>query len=180
LDKGTAMEANPYAAPGAVVEDSYAFDANDLEARKASRWQRLGAAFLDGIVISLCMMPVFFQSFAAYNARVHGQTPPAFALSGYMVFCFVLALVVIVVNCILLSRNAQTIGKKLLGIKIVRTDGSQATLGRIFLTRYLPIRLFGFIPLVGPIITIVDVLMIFGDERRCLHDRIADTIVVND
>lgn len=174
------MEANPYAAPSAVVEDRYAFDANDLEARKASRWQRLGAAFLDGIVIALCMMPVFFQSFATYNARVHGAVPPAFAVSGYMFFCLFLGLAVIAVNCVLLSRNGQTIGKKLLSIKIVRTDGSQATLGRIFLTRYLPIRLFGFIPFVGPIISIVDVLMIFGDEKRCLHDRIADTIVVND
>ena len=35
----------------------------------------------------------------------------------------------------LVQRNAQTIGKKLMGIKVARKDGSRATLARIFLLR---------------------------------------------
>ena len=35
----------------------------------------------------------------------------------------------------LVKRNSQTIGKKLVGIKVVRSDGSHASLGRIFWLR---------------------------------------------
>ena len=43
-----AMEANPYAAPAAVVDDVAAWDAYDLENRKAGRGKRRGAASAAG------------------------------------------------------------------------------------------------------------------------------------
>ena len=48
-----------------------------------------------------------------------------------------------------------------------------------FLLRMLVNRLIGGIPCVGPIYTIVDILFIFGEERRCLHDQLAGTYVVD-
>jgi len=36
----------------------------------------------------------------------------------------------------------------------------------------------GFIPGIGTIVSLVDVLMIFGQDQRCLHDRIAGTKVI--
>jgi uncharacterized RDD family membrane protein YckC len=72
------------------------------------------------------------------------------------------------------ARNGQTIGKKLLGIKVVRSDGSKASLGRIFWLRNVVNTVLGFIPLYG----IVDLLLIFGEARQCVHDKIADTIVI--
>jgi len=38
--------------------------------------------------------------------------------------------------------------------------------------------LLNAIPFIGNIIALVDPLMIFGDERRCLHDHIAGTKVI--
>ena len=35
-----------------------------------------------------------------------------------------------------------------------------------------------WIPLIGTVFSLVDVGFIFGKERRCLHDRIAGTCVV--
>jgi uncharacterized RDD family membrane protein YckC len=72
------------------------------------------------------------------------------------------------------SRNGQSIGKKLTGIKVVRADGSKASLGRIVLLRNLLNLLLNMIPLYG----LVDALMIFGDRQQCAHDKIADTIVI--
>jgi len=37
-----------------------------------------------------------------------------------------------------------------------------------------------FIPLFGQIDAIVNSLLIFRESRKCLHDNIADTIVVKD
>ena len=80
----------------------------------------------------------------------------------------------------LVHRNGQTIGKKMLGIKVVRTDGSRATVARIFWMRNVPFLLLGAIPLyIGDLFTLADSLLIFRASNQCLHDQFADTIVIN-
>ena len=46
--------------------------------------------------------------------------------------------------------------------------------GGIFWLRNVVNGLLGIIPLYG----IIDALFIFGESRQCLHDKIADTIVI--
>ena len=72
-------------------------------------------------------------------------------------------LVVIVIMIVLISRNAQTIGKKLMGIKIARTDGSRATLARIFWLRYLLNTAISMVPFFGGLYALIDIL---DDLRR--------------
>jgi uncharacterized RDD family membrane protein YckC len=60
----------------------------------------------------------------------------------------------------------------------VRSDGSPASFGRIVGLRYLPTSLITLIPVVGMFYALLDCLLIFRRSRRCLHDNIADTIVV--
>jgi uncharacterized RDD family membrane protein YckC len=84
-----------------------------------------------------------------------------------------------VITYVLVQRNGQTIAKKLLGIKVVRLDGSRASVGRIFWLRNVVNTLITVVPLFGALYALLDTLWIFGEERRCLHDKIADTIVVN-
>jgi uncharacterized RDD family membrane protein YckC len=75
-------------------------------------------------------------------------------------------------------KNGQTIGKRIVGIKVVRTDFSRATLGRIFWLRNVVNAIPGAIPYVGNVYGLVDHLFIFGESRQCVHDKIADTVVV--
>ena len=60
----------------------------------------------------------------------------------------------------LVYRNAQTIGKKLVGIKVARTDGSRASLARIFWLRnvvnQLVTMVLAFVPFVGGFYPLVD------------------------
>jgi uncharacterized RDD family membrane protein YckC len=84
----------------------------------------------------------------------------------------------LVLTILFVSRNSQTIGKKMLGIKVVRTDGSRASFGRIFWLRNVVNTLPSFIPLVGNFYGLVDSLLIFSEKQQCVHDKIADTIVV--
>jgi uncharacterized RDD family membrane protein YckC len=69
----------------------------------------------------------------------------------------------------------QSLGKRLLGIKVVRTDGSPIELWRLVLLRNLAIQALGQL---GGFIGFIDALMIFRRDQRCLHDHFAGTIVV--
>jgi uncharacterized RDD family membrane protein YckC len=172
------MESNPYAAPAAVVEDVVGSHADDLESRKAGRGKRLGAAIIDGLT-NLPWLGLFVGAGVMYyNATRQGF--PAPHTGGMLIFLgFVLMLGVFVVNCVMVHQSGQTIGKRMLEIAMVRTDGSPITLLRYIFLRVVPVVLLGMIPLVGRFVGLIDPLLIFGKERRCLHDLIADTIVVD-
>jgi uncharacterized RDD family membrane protein YckC len=75
----------------------------------------------------------------------------------------------------LCSTLGQTLGKRMMGIKVLRTDGSPVDLVRLILLRNV---VPWFINSACGLFFLVDGLFIFTDERRCLHDQIADTIVV--
>ncbi len=76
----------------------------------------------------------------------------------------------------LLVTTGQSLGKRTMGIKVVRTDGSPVDLGRlIFLRNVVP----WFAGVVScNLFSLADPLFIFTADRRCLHDHIADTQVV--
>ncbi|GGY26155.1 RDD family protein [Rhodanobacter panaciterrae] len=171
------MESNPYAAPAAVVDDVAAWDAYDLENRKAGRGKRLGAALLDGLVNLIWLLPIIWGVTMALDVR-RGLKPAA-PMVGVVLLGLILLIGIFVVNCIMIHRSGQTIGKRALDIAIVRTDGNRVGLGRYIFLRVVPITLIGMIPVVGKLCTLADVLLIFGKERRCVHDLLADTIVVD-
>jgi len=79
----------------------------------------------------------------------------------------------------LLVTRSQSIGKVLLKTRIVRCDGTHASAFRILGLRHGVIFLMTVLSLVATIFSLVDCLLIFRKSRRCLHDLIADTTVVN-
>jgi uncharacterized RDD family membrane protein YckC len=85
------------------------------------------------------------------------------------------------VQVFLLHKHGQTIGKRILKIKIVRlVDGMNGGIVTNIFKRALPLLLVGLIPIIGNVVGILGPLMIFKDRKRqCLHDLIAGTIVVN-
>ena len=76
------------------------------------------------------------------------------------------------------GEAAPPLGKRLLGIRIVRGDGSRATLGRLVVRRYLPVYLVQALPTIGIGASLLDQVFVFRASRRCLHDDIADTKVI--
>ena len=91
---------------------------------------------------------------------------------------FVLTLMI--VQIYLLSAHGQTIGKKLVGVRIVKqeTEENGGFLTNIVMRSILP-GIIGSIPFLGLFFSIVNLLFIFREDRRCLHDLIAGTIVVS-
>ncbi len=166
---------NPYAPPQAAVADIAAPGG----AEKGGRGTRLVAAIVDGFVaMAMIYVPLLIGGgmSGAFNMAGSGNSVAfmtalmtgggVFALIGFLAWC--------VITYMLVKRNGQTIAKKWMGIKVVRADGSPASVGRIFWLRNFVNGILGIIPLYG----IIDLLWIFGEESRCLHDKIADTIVI--
>jgi hypothetical protein len=57
-------------------------------------------------------------------------------------------------------------------------EGRKPAFGRLIGLRIRDCWAIGLVPIIGPIYSIVDVLFIFRDDRRCIHDHIAGTRVV--
>ncbi|WP_425395756.1 RDD family protein [Aeoliella sp.] len=173
-------EQNPFASPLAA-NDLRVPDAPDMSPL-AGRGTRLGAALIDVVILA----PLGFAIGAAEAIVLisAGVDPAALQSPGLLLNLVSQVLgfgLFLAVNGYLLATNGQTVGKKLLGIKIVRTDGSRADFSRLTVRRYLPMSLLLLIPVFGIVVAgLVDPLMIFRGSRKCLHDEIADTVVVVD
>jgi uncharacterized RDD family membrane protein YckC len=171
---------NRYAPPRSEVSDIVPLD--QPGSVLAGRGSRLAAAVIDGLIFTLPLTPAYFTAFGAAfrsgHATVLGFWAAVFATGMLFYIGSLIDIVLWVVVAVMVHRNAQSIGKKLCGIKVARTDGSRATLGRIFWLRNVLNSAFRFVPVIGPLYGLIDILMIFGEQRRCCHDYIADTIVV--
>jgi uncharacterized RDD family membrane protein YckC len=177
---------NNYAPPQSVVAD---ISSTDVPFEKATRLSRLLAVIIDAVLFSIPFIPLYT---AVISAGIHSRAhPQAFmaawlgAMAGAGIFLYIGGLVylaLIIVTIVLVHRNAQTIGKKLVGIKVARKDGSRASLARIFWMRNVLNSLVGIVllivPFIGGFYSLIDAVMIFGEQRRCCHDYIADTIVI--
>jgi uncharacterized RDD family membrane protein YckC len=167
--------------PSAPVADQAEVQALVLAERGARFWAKcVDWLTLLGLVLGAGLVSVLtVPAMLAYRKAGGSATGLHLVAAAVMGLSLVLGGIALVVwNCIWLHQYGQTVGKRALGIRIVRSDGGRATLGRIFALRYLPVTLLGAIPYVGPLISLVDVLLIFRDSRQCMHDQIADTIVV--
>ena len=163
---------DPYAPPSAqVAAPTYA---SGLEAPLADRGSRLGAQLLNG----LTLVPGVILA-GVGGAITENETG---TLTPVGIACIVLgiiyAIVILVINLRLLGRQGQSLGKKWAKVRVVRTDGSPASLGRQIGLRYIVNAIPGAIPMVGSVYGLVDILFIFRGDRRCIHDMIADTKVV--
>jgi uncharacterized RDD family membrane protein YckC len=90
-----------------------------------------------------------------------------------------LVVVLLLGNVILLTVRGQSVGKLLTGIQIVRaSDGGRAGFVKAVLLRWFLFAIIESIQFIGPVLTLANIFMIFRQDRRCLHDLVADTRVV--
>lgn len=172
MNENSSSTSNPYATPQADLSVQRAPD----EAELAGRGRRFGAAFIDGIIMNILVLGPVIAFVGGWSNYLEAAQAGSYMLTlGSVIFGFI---VYLLVNGYFLAKDSQSIGKKLLGIKIVRTDGSKADFVRIVTRRLLPLYAAGLIPKVGPYLGLVDALFIFRKSKKCLHDDIADTVVI--
>lgn len=172
---------NPYL-PTAVLGASPLLAARSGGRTLAGRGARLGAALLDNLFIFLCLIPVIPVYVRIVEAGATGADPSTvlggsdplmFGISG------LLLLALVIFQLVLLSRSGQTLGKRICRARIVRyEDGGQAGFVKAVLLRGFVPGLIGAIPVLGPVFSIVNICFIFREDKRCIHDLIAGTHVV--
>ncbi|HKN79469.1 MAG TPA: RDD family protein [Lysobacter sp.] len=143
------------------------------DAQLAGRGERLAAALIDALIASAVYIPIAFAT-GILSAVWHHQATigmlASSALLGFVVF--------VLVQAWPLAETAQTWGKRAMGIRIVMLDGTQPTLATLLFKRYLPWQAVSALPGIGSLASLVNCLMIFRSDRRCGHDLIAGTRVV--
>lgn len=141
----------------------------------ADRVKRLVATLLDGLIFGVTAAMAFGAGFLS-GVGFHWGVG---LLSGFGLMSIVW-LGMLVCQCYLLAVRGQTIGKIVMGLRIVRfEDGGNPGFVKAVLLRTFLWALITAVPVVGTLIGVVGILFIFRDDQRCLHDHIAGTRVVN-
>ena len=120
-------------------------------------------AFVAPVALAALLLPI--RGKAAVLAPVIGAMG-VLCVAGYQLY--------------LCARSGQSIGKRWMKIRVLREDGTEASLFHILLLRnFIPGLLGALLGLLAPgVFLFVDALFILRADRRCLHDLIAGTKVV--
>jgi uncharacterized RDD family membrane protein YckC len=164
---------NPYSPPKTQSLTTQ----EEISGEPATRMQRLLAAMVDGLLQTAIMFPVAYFSGMFDQIMDNASGKQAAPWSMYANLIVVGVLIFWLLHGYLLATQGQTIGKKLLKIRIVGLDDGKVSLGKLLFLRQLPMQVLSAIPLVN-YLGLIDILFIFGRSRRCVHDRLAGTKVV--
>lgn len=134
----------------------------------AGFWTRFWAYLIDLIIVSsisgILIKPLFrIVDFPISN--------PGFLLfSPYKV---VLLMLFLTYFAVMTKVFSQTVGKMILGIKVIRTDNSNLTWGNILFREVIG-------RFISKLLTIPYLLVIFMPKKEALHDLFADTYVIHE
>lgn len=148
----------------------------------AGFWIRVAARLLDIIIVTVVSYLIiiigfvlFFIIFGAIGME-KGSTGEVVAGIGMIIMFISMILISIGIPIVyetwMLARFEATLGKKAVGIKVIRADRSKLTLWRAF-GRAWGYKLSEFTLQIGSIMAAFD-----EEEKRALHDHICDTRVI--
>jgi uncharacterized RDD family membrane protein YckC len=144
--------------------------ASTVAAPLASRGARLAAQLIDLAISGIACAPGF------YLAQMADHPGDMVVARGLLALGVAL---VAAVQASLLTWNGQTIGKRVLGVRIFRcTDGGNPGFLRAVLLRSVLPLLYASVTCVLRLFALIDIRNILGEERCCLHDYLAGTKVV--
>ena len=123
-------------------------------------WHRVGAFFIDSILMGLIWVPVMLAGAAL------GEI-------GFVVFTLAGLVATLVYGFLLEGLYGYTPGKYLLGLVVIKPDGSNCTIGASILRNLLwivdALPTFNLIAMVSILLT---------DDNQRVGDLVADTVVV--
>lgn len=167
---------NPYASPS---DSSQAVGNFGTQLRLAGLDKRFLGAIFDALVSFAAVIPGVVLIIVDVVRSGEQSQLGVLGIAG-IGLSIVAMLILVGVQLYLLVTRSQTIGKYLIKTQIVDFETSQpAGFVKSFILRSFVSGLIGGIPMVGSIYSIVDILFVFRSDRRCIHDMIAGTVVVD-
>ncbi len=160
---------DPYKPPQASLGMEH-----DGEVELAPLSARFWGAMVDGL-FGLGSALALYGSLDIWDQIVAGTVPTMVLVQvgvlGLLFFCLI--------HGYTLATRGQTLGKVLAQTQIVSIeDNSLLPVWKILLLRYAPITVVTMIPIIGNFATLIDIIYILRDDRRCIHDHIAGTKVI--
>jgi len=141
----------------------------------ASLGKRFAATCIDISIMMVCLVPIV-QSMGLVELVEKQQAIPVDAQIKLIIFQLMMFFVL---HGFLLQQYGQTIGKRIIGIAIVTLDNQKPAFLPLILQRYVSQWLMGMVPVLGVLLRLADILFVFRDDRRCIHDWIAKTKVID-
>lgn len=176
-EKEILLEAMP------IVTENYDFDSampdtkvasdNDTP-RYADIGQRFGAFMLDQILIMIAILPIAYFALSILPAD-EGSISQSDAIRAWAIlFTASTLLQAVYFGYFLTRREGQTIGKKMMNVRVVKRDGSALTLWDAVLRSTIGY-IFAMIPF-----GIGFAWAAFDKQSQAWHDMVADTIVIEE
>ena len=150
-----------------------------VDIKQATRGLRLLAFMIDiAIVWVISTFIIKFGTFFSLDFGKLFMGDQEYIKALFLVTILSSCLIYFIVNGYLLRKHGQTVGKKIIGIKITDLKGKTPSLTKSYLLRFLLPSLICSMPVLGIFLWFTDVLFVFGKNKRCIHDYIADTKVM--
>lgn len=120
------------------------------------------------------------QALAGRSYASYGRRAVAYVLDLLAFLLLSITLIGIVVPFVMMARdgehNGMTLGKQVMGIRVIRQDGRPVTVWTAIL-RYLAATVLGLALFVG---TVIDLLFpLWDSHKQTLHDKWVKTFVVS-
>ncbi|GAK08942.1 RDD family protein [Geomicrobium sp. JCM 19038] len=137
-----------------------------MEAHAVGFWKRFLALFLDGILFSLIFIPAMLLfGLDLLEPGITFEVIEIILQLGYQIVLPVLWV-------------GYTVGKRMLGIRIVRMDGSDVTFGTMFMRQAVGMIIYALTLGIGVIVSAI--MIASRTDRRAIHDLIARTYVTTE
>jgi uncharacterized RDD family membrane protein YckC len=180
MDPNRLEAENPYAPPKSDVNVG-ATQAPAVEGELAERGTRFFSQMVDGLIALVVLIPAFIAG--VQGGVFHGGGPTvlfrAFTAGATGVVSGLAWLALVLFQAYLVTTTGQSIAKRWFRIKIVKLDGSRVSFVSGVLLRSWLMMVLQQVPGINMFAGLLDALFIFRQDRRCIHDLIAGTKVIN-
>lgn len=167
---------------GSSAMTGWAITGTGQQLELAGPGARLGARIIDFVIMSVvAVVLIIIGLLALFGIADDSATDEeaAFGLAAFFGTWAIIGLVGLLYEVVMIATRGQTLGKMMTSVKVVRADNGLVPGWGKSIGRWIIPLVLGFIPVVGPFLSLLVYLSLLWDSaRQGWHDKAAATIVI--